>query len=190
MKNPIDSSNARQQVRSCHIAADPLENWLPLPNSNYDHRGIKIASSNTEILAVGSIWPNHSKTESLTGAQWSVEKDYPFYVDISESAVVSKNQDFYVFGGWSDYKGKATIAKFNAATRQWSQVGTMKSPRHGHSVISIGNSFMIVGGIGQTHIEECVGEETVDCQNTDLTLKNYEYYPALFTVNTNFCVAR
>ena len=66
----------------------------------------------------------------------------------------------------------------------------MKSARHGHSVISVGNSFMVVGGIGQTSIEECVGGETVNCQNTDITLKNYEYYPALFTVNMNFCVAR
>ena len=169
---------------------NPVQNWLPLPNSNYDHRGIKIASTSTEILAVGSIWPSHSKTESLNGAQWSIEDNYPFHADISESAVVSKDQDFYVFGGWSDYKAKATIAKFNTATREWSQVGTMKSARHGHSVISIGNSFMIVGGIGQTSIEECIEGETVNCQETGIMLKNYEYYPALLSVNMNFCVAR
>ena len=61
----FDSSSPRSLAKSCYKTNDPLGEWETLPASQYQHRGIQIAATNNEILAVGGLWPSHSKTESL-----------------------------------------------------------------------------------------------------------------------------
>ena len=193
----FDTSNQRSHVRSCHITMNPLDEWLALPKSTYNHRGIQIAASSNEILAVGSLWPSHAKTETLMGTQWSTENDYPFSPDISEAAVISKDSHFYLFGGWSErssmgfLSAQTTIAKFDGITRQWSLVGTMNTPRHGHGVITMNanSAFVVAGGVGNMPIEKCTqtGNDAITCEDTDVNLYHYEHYPALFIVDNDFC---
>ena len=196
----FDTSNKRSQVRACHITTDPLDTWLALPKSTFNHRGIKIAATTSEILAVGSLWPSHAKSETMMGTQWSIEDDYPFSPDISEAAVISKGNHFFLFGGWSERSSKGflsamtTIAKFDGITRQWSSVGNMNTPRHGHGVITMNSNsaFMLVGGVGNVPIEKCTdhGNNVISCEDTNASLHNYEHYPALFIVDTDFCLGQ
>ena len=61
----FDSSSSKSLAKTCYKTSDPLGEWEVLPSSQYQHRGIQIAATNNEILAVGGLWPSHSKTESL-----------------------------------------------------------------------------------------------------------------------------
>ena len=76
-----------------------------------------------KILALGNFYPEHAHAEFLDNNNliWDPLDDYPFHEDIHYGAIISYDQDFYVFGGRSVKTLITTIAKISPTTRQWSQ---------------------------------------------------------------------
>ena len=90
--------------KNCSISnpvSDPLETFTTLRKSSYSHKTIRIASSDTELAAIGS-GEGHSKSEifSFESKRWSTKATYPFHSTIDSAAVVY-HSGFVIFGGWN-----------------------------------------------------------------------------------------
>ena len=48
-----------------------------------------------------------------------------------------------------------TIARLDAATRQWSNAGSLFNPRHDNAAIFDGTRFLVIGGRGNLNNEVC-----------------------------------
>ena len=103
--------------------------------------------------------------------------------------MLNRNKDFFVFGGYVAARSNV-IARFNVDSRRWDQVGSLKSGRYAHSVIDLGQSFLVVGGssaINPAPIESCNVNENnqFECEITGHTtngktgelfkVQNYDY---------------
>ena len=93
--------------------------------------------------------------------------------------------DHYYFGGDSG-DDLNSILRLSGTSWTWSKVGQLNSPREGHGVISVGNIFTVVGGMGTQNNEACVLEnEQVTCTELSSSLTDYFYWPSLYLVNDN-----
>ena len=81
----------------------------------------------------------------------------------------------------------------------WHEAGQLKANRKGHSIISVGNKFLVVGGRCQSrcgsgddrdnlNTEACFinDDRLVVCNSLESKLKLYVYYPILFLVSDDY----
>ena len=94
-----------------------------------------------------------------------------------------------MFGGQSHYSGlPQDIARLKESSLRWNKVGEIMSSRHGHSVIQLGQSFLVVGGKGRKRTEVCDwSHEILYCNEQNPILADYDLYPELFVVPDNYC---
>ena len=99
------------------------------------------------LVAVGSNDPNNKRGEKLEEGKWSETHEAPVDTLFIGYAVIFHAGNFYYFGGWFDRSLEKWILRLNAATWKWSKVGYLNSARHGHGVILVENTFMVIGGL-------------------------------------------
>lgn len=103
--------------------------------SVYDHYATRIATSGTEILAVGSdLGHAHTELYHVQDQSWSTQDDYPFHERISVAPILYTKKVFIMFGGFGG-GDTDTIAQFEPLLLKWSQVGQMARKRHSANAI-------------------------------------------------------
>ena len=102
---------------------------------------------------------------------------------------------FYIIGGeelshLGPYPKRSNIiGRLDAATKVWSKAGTLITPRKEHSVIFDGSNLMIIGGWYEKMTEKCsISNKQITCFEQFPMLNDYDGYPALFLVPSDFCV--
>ena len=60
---------------------------------------------------------------------------------------MSQEDSVLIIGGWNGKDDLSTVAKFE--NNSWSQIGSLKQARHGHSAISNGKTILVIGGSGK-----------------------------------------
>ena len=96
------------------------------------------------------------------------------------------NNSFLMFGGYNGGNLNG-IAKFDMKNLSWSKIGHLYQARHAHSVIGIGDQFLILGGIGTNTAEKCrFWRGNMTCSPQQPNLSNYRYSVGLFLVPDNF----
>ena len=75
---------------------------------------------------------------------------------ISHYAMISHQNGFILFGGWTDNGSSKTIARLDLATTSWIKLGELQTGRYGHGVIFDGDVFMAIGGQGKFKTEKCM----------------------------------
>ena len=111
-----------------------------LPKSTYAHAMTRVASVESEVLAVGS--QTHAKAEilDLSVNRWVSVPDYPFTEVVFNVPLTTYRGAFIVFGNSID----TTVAQFKL--NQWTKLGEMNYSRRGHGAVMIGtHDFMLVG---------------------------------------------
>ena len=103
--------------------------------SNFDHYATRIATSGTEILAVGSdLGHAHTELYDVEKQIWSTQDDYPFHERISVAPILYIKQVFLMFGGFGG-GDTDTIAQFDPLLLKWAQVGQLARKRHSANAI-------------------------------------------------------
>ena len=101
-------------------------------------------------------------------------------------AAVFHGGSYYYFGGYSS-AAIASILRLNGNSWTWSNVGQINTSRHGHRVMFVGNTFMVVGGGGTVGNEACVlANEQFTCTELSSSLTDYAWYPVLYLVDENY----
>ena len=97
-------------------------------------------------------------------------------------------QDAFIYFGGAGPSGRSVIAKFDSATRQWSNLGNLVAGREDHGVIFDGTYFLVAGGYHDSYkTEKCrLTGSTMTCQQQEPELYEYQT-PELFLVPDDFC---
>ena len=108
----------------------------------------------------------------LATGQWHTVPPYPLFSNLSQQPVIYIQSVFYIFGGhWYDNKARKEIARLDARTYEWTDVGELIYSRENHSVIFIENSFLIIGGLDNIQTEKCyMSSGTMSCSKQTLTI--------------------
>ena len=81
----------------------------------------------------------------------------------------------------------STVAKFNPTKNIWSKLGNLQFSRHVFGVVEIQKHFLVMGGEGKKRTEVCVvTDEKIKCKSREPTLNNFQLYPALMVVETDY----
>lgn len=127
------------------------------------------------------------KSEIFQDDKWTDIQDAP--KTLAGYAVVFSDGYFYYFGGGGDLNG-AGIIRLNAASWTWSDgyIGFMaQTARVNHAVITIGNTFMVLGGHGKKYNEACVmNNDEMTCEKKSSFLQYFYESPAVFLVNDTY----
>ena len=84
-------------------------------------------------------------------------------------------------------KPSTQITALNSASWTWSLAGELKVGRVRHSVIKVGNRFMVVGGWHDTENESCIlTNGTFSCELHGTSLFRYHAYAILFLVDEEY----
>ena len=113
-------------------------------------------------------------------------------------SIIYFNDGWLLFGGFipptvDTIQNSNVIARLDAGTYSWSQVGELLIARRAHNTIYDGSKFLIIGGIvGETaddvETEQCQFiDNEISCVLQNPVLNNYQYYPELYLVPADFC---
>ena len=137
----------------------------------------------------GGIEPPSNKSEIFQDGDWTDIPEAPV-ISLSDYAVVFNADNFYYFGG-NTGSLSSSILGLSAASWTWSIVGKLNFSRHGHGVILVENTFMVLGGEGLYSVdmpnEACLlssGQFTCTQLSTNLT--DYTFTPLLFLVDNAY----
>ena len=80
------------------------------------------------------------------------------------------------------------IARLDARSYEWSQVGSLNTARDLHNVIVINGHFLVVGGQGNLKTEKCyMASGSMSYSEQSPTLVDYYLWPELFAVGSSYC---
>ena len=133
------------------------------------------------LVAVGDY--SSKKGEKFENDIWSDIEDPPIddtrFLDYD---VTFYDGNYYYFGGVSS----SQILRLSGTSWTWSNAGQLSSPRSNHGVISVGNTFMVVGGRSTEKNEACTLENgEITCTQLSTSLSGY-LDPILFHVDENY----
>merc|ERR1711935_1141648 len=91
---------------------------------------------------------------------------------------------FFVFGGFKTN----VIARLDAVTFEWNNVGELGKNRYGHNVIYLANAFLVVGGNEEAFMtEKCIYDRSqMTCTDQLPLLNEYVYWPELIQVAEDY----
>ena len=154
--------------QKCRKSSDPLQGYVEVAPSLFKHNMIRTSHSDSELVAVGGKLPYSLRSEYYNNGEWTSVDDYPYAsVYIFEYATVYFKNFFYFIV--DNYKGKC--GRLSSETWVWSEVGSLNPrSRRGHSVIMLGNKFMVVGGSNYgMKTESCILYQTTDGEKFNCT---------------------
>ena len=106
---------------------------------------------------------------------------------IYRQPVVYTESAFFLFGGYGS-STLSVIARLDARSYEWSQVGSLNSGRYYHNVIVINGHFLVIGGDGEFKTEKCLmASGSMSCSEQSPTLDNFNRWPELFAVESSYC---
>ena len=120
---------------------------------------------------------------------WTIESEYPFHDVLIDYQILPLSGDYIIFGGFDEKSNKAipTIAKFDPTQNVWTKLGNLQFSRYGFGAIEIQKHFLIMGGEEKKRTETCViSGESIKCKSQEPTLNNFQFYPALMVVETDY----
>ena len=120
---------------------------------------------------------------------WNTKAFYPFRSSLVDYQILPLSEDFIIFGGFDEKSNKATtiIAKFDPTKNVWTKLGNLQFSRYGFGAIEIQKHFLIMGGEEKKRTETCViSGESIKCKSREPTLNNFQFYPALMVVETDY----
>ena len=136
------------------------------PNAIHFHYDTRLSVYEGEPFALGHMQerPHGNKAEvfNFETNSWKELPEYPWepwYVvthkydtfkslfSIFYYATVSLENSVIILGGWDGRNDISRVAKFEAES--WSELGDLQQPRHGHSAITNGKTFLVIGGNAQ-----------------------------------------
>ena len=188
--------------RTCHTATDVHGPFADMSQKSiYGHSHIRIVASDTDVVAIGSTSSSgdHANVErfNVPNSQWIAAADYPFADEFSRCGVVYAHGSFFVFGGKPVELVGQVVARLDATTWEWKDVGRMISDRYWHGAIHLeaSEAFLIIGGSGGPHnTEKCTYDEAADLvtcvEQTGPALTDYRTWPELFAVPSDYCTTR
>ena len=137
------------------------------------------------LVAVGDNYDR--KSEKFEADNWSDIQEPPVPgIDMFHFAALFHTGNHYYFGGHSAGR-LASILRLDGNSWTWSNVGQLNSPRWGHGVILVGNTFKILGGDGTFRNEVCLlTNEQLTCTEQTSSLTDYVYTPVLSLVDDNY----
>ena len=175
----------KNKSKLCRYSVDPWDTFdqysdnsvlYGVPESKFNHVGIKITASSQFLIAVGSTQPINGNTElfDFVTKQWKVVDPYPYNGIVQTAPVVFYKTNFYVFAGDTT---KKSIVQFTQDTFEWKLVGKLNYPRSTQSFRRFEKYIFIFGG-GNTPIatEKCLLSTNSEIQCADQT-------PVLFNSN-------
>ena len=120
---------------------------------------------------------------------WNTKAFYPFRSSLVDYQILPLFGDYIIFGGFDEKSNKAipTIAKFDPTQNIWTKLGNLQFSRYGFGAIEIQKHFLIMGGEEKKRTETCViSGESIKCKSREPTLNNFQLYPALMVVETDY----
>ena len=138
------------------------------------------------LVAVGST--DHKLSEVLEDGTWSwIEKPPIDKKAMSSYAVVFHGGHHYYFGGRGQFDGLKSVCRLQEKTWNWSKLGQLNSVRKDHSVISVEEKFIVIGGHSSPYAEECLLDNgEFRCTELQAWFFNYYISPILFLVDENY----
>ena len=121
----------------------------------------------------------HGKAEVFTDGKWSDIDDHPGGGTQTYATAYHENK-FYYFGGVSGSNDQDSIACLNSLSWTWSLAGKLQKARRAHSVIVVGNKFLVVGGYGTFNTEGSSVEKTIVSLGSFLFRSFSPYTPTKF----------
>lgn len=185
-------SEAPGEYHKCRRSTEgPVGDFDRIRSANYDHAYTRIASSGTQLFALGDGRHHaHGEFYLIESDTWIDTVQYPFGDSIYGAPIQHVNDHFIVFGGYIDKQYSTMIAMISTVTQMWTQIGHLNNARVGHSAIMTNNNaYLIIGGKpGLLAIESCSydGREMI-CTDTGASLEFYCFYPELHHVPDNYC---
>ena len=120
-------------------------------------------------------------------------------------AVVYTDSAFFHFGGFVKSVSSSVVARLDARTYEWSQVGSLNTGRSYLNAILLNNYFLVIGGETTVEVEGDPGNYTtlfnlktekchmssgsMICSEQSPTLDNYRLWPELIAVEDSYCRA-
>ena len=120
---------------------------------------------------------------------WNTKAFYPFRSTLIDYQILPLSGDFIIFGDFDEKSNKATtiIAKFDPTQNVWTKLGNLQFSRYGFGAIEVQKHFLIMGGEEKKRTETCViSGESIKCKSREPTLNNFQFYPALMVVETDY----
>jgi len=163
------------------------------PDSVDGHYSTSIANMNNDLIAVGG-WAgkgtgsNELEIFDTSTNTWTTKTPFPFCsMRIHSYGIVNRESSVFIFGGECDRDVSSRIAKYTLD--KWEHVGNLQKERWVHRAISNGNRIFVVGGRDSqsTEIWSLDDNGNVNREIAAPQLNNYEYYPELFLVPSDYC---
>lgn len=166
------TKNAIVRLSPSTNSSKSLSQTTPTEIYKWRHQIVSSCSNHANLLqkvyglAVGSGPPGNVETELLRIADWtwSSGAKYPFTrSDISSYAAVMHEENFYIFGGWSEkaWTTFSTIAKYNPDTDTWTKVGELNMTRSRSRVIISQGAFLVIGDFRATDKCQLTGSSMI-----------------------------
>jgi len=177
--------------RTCYKTTNPIAQFEATKKTIHEHRGIRIASSESEMPVCGNYDPHTNKCEVLdiSKDQWKSIDSYPYASSFFNQAVVYVHSSYFFFGGWGHGgNDRSTIARLDGSSYQWSKVGQLNQGRNGHKAIHLNDIFLVAGGWGTKKTEKCkYKNDQMVCELQSPSLTNHAWYPELMAMTDDFC---
>ena len=98
---------------------------------------------------------------NLSTWKWETRSSFPS--EISDAPTIYVGTRFFLFGGYNGSTRLSRIAAYDPTNDEWTSEGHLLTPRSSSGVITVDNSFIIVGGYmsGQQSSEK--KRDTIEC---------------------------
>ena len=120
---------------------------------------------------------------------WKTKAFYPFRGSLIDYQILPLSGDFIIFGGFDEttHSAVSIIAKFDPTKNVWTKLGNLQFSRYAFGAIEVQKHFLIMGGEEKKRTETCViSGESIKCKSREPTLNNFQFYPALMVVETDY----
>ena len=90
----------------------------------------------------------------LSSWTWETKSPYPFESSVYNAPTIYINHKFLIFGGYDYPTYFSRIGSYTPSTDMWKTEGYLRTPRFRAGVITVGESFLVVGGVMKPNYQE------------------------------------
>lgn len=155
-------------VRSNTAVFDPVsQEWKTLAEKPTAVSDISAAVLGGKLFVPGGQQADGSLSASLEvfdprANRWETKKNLP--LPVANCGIVSHEGNLYLFGGWDGQKELNLVLRYDPNSDVWSKMAPLPTARSSSSVIKLGDSIFVVGGI-------CDGQP---CLSTEVYTSNLD----------------
>ena len=143
--------NKGETVESYDVKSGIWKNLAPVLSPRIFFSGAMLENSIFVIGGMDSLGKYTSTVEryDILTNKWSVSK--AMSVSRCRFASTAHNGKIYAIGGLegvddTNLKNSAIVEEYDPKTNSWTRKADMPTPRHGHSIVVIGDNILVIGG--------------------------------------------